>query len=111
MADAGPWLVLALAAVATYAWRAAGVVLSGRIDPTGAVFGWFSCVAHALLAGLVARMVVLPVGVLAETMLMDRLIAVGAGVALYLALGRNLLLATLAGTAVFVAAIAWRAAA
>ena len=54
------WLLLLLAVAATYLWRGLGVALSARIDPQGATFQWVSCVSHAMLAGLIARMIVLP---------------------------------------------------
>ncbi len=75
--EARLWGLLAGAVAATYVWRGLGVVISGRIDPTGAVFQWFSCVAYAMLAGLIARMVILPVGVLGESALAERLAAAG----------------------------------
>jgi branched-subunit amino acid transport protein len=72
-----PWLIVVLiaGAAATYIWRAFGVALSGRIDPTGPVFEWVGCVAYALLAALIARMIVMPVGPLEETDLGVRLIS------------------------------------
>ncbi len=108
MDDTRLWLFLAGAIASTYVWRAVGVVISGRIDPSGAVFHWFYCVAYGLLAGLVSRMIFLPVGILSETVLSDRLLAVAVGMGLFFALRRNLLLATIGGTAMFIALITWR---
>ncbi|MBC6405748.1 MAG: AzlD domain-containing protein [Rhodospirillales bacterium] len=70
-----PLAVLAVAALATYVWRFLGVLLSGRINPESAFFAWMASVAYALLAGLVTRMIVLPVGPLIETPLAARLTA------------------------------------
>lgn len=90
-------LALAVGALVTYAWRAAGVVLSGRVSAQGAAVEWVGCVAYALLAGLVARMAVLPLGGLAEVEGWARALAVGAGV-LAFALGRrNVAVGVLAG--------------
>lgn len=51
------WLTIAVAAVVTYMWRALGVALAGRVAPDSKVLEWVTCVAYALLAGLVARMI------------------------------------------------------
>ena len=91
------WLALALAALVTYLWRAAGVALSGRIDPAGPIFAWVGAVTYALLAGLVSRMIVLPSGPLRQTLLGDRLIAVAVATAVFFVLRRNLLLGVAAG--------------
>nr|UOZ96229.1 hypothetical protein NCPCFENI_00121 [Cupriavidus sp.] len=67
------WLVLA-AALGTYAWRALGVVFSGRVRTDSEFFQWISCVTYAMVAGLVFRIVVLPVGLLAQIPLWARLL-------------------------------------
>ena len=92
-----PFAVMLAGAAATYVWRAAGVALSGRIDPRGAVFEWVACVAYALLAGLIARMIVLPTGPLAETPLADRLLGTVLAVAVFLVARCNMLLGVSAG--------------
>jgi len=56
------WIAVALAAAATYIWRAIGVMVSGRMRVDGPAFAWVSYVAYGLLAALVSRMIVLPVG-------------------------------------------------
>lgn len=85
-------MVLACAA-GTYVWRALGVAIAGRIDPDGEIFTWTSCVALAMVAGLVARMLVEPVGVLATTHLLERLGATACGFVTYFFLTRRNLLA------------------
>ena len=87
-------LVLVLACAAgTYLWRALGVAVAGRLDPNGEVFSWMACVALAMIAGLVARMLVEPVGVLATTTLLERLGATACALVMYFALTRRNLLA------------------
>lgn len=93
-----PALLLTVGAAATYASRALGVLLSGRIDPASPLFAWIGLVTYALLAALVARMILLPIGPLQETGIEARLIAAAAGVAVYAATRRNLLLSLAAGT-------------
>lgn len=110
MDELAPWIALLVATAATYVWRAAGAMLAARISPTGAVFEWFSCVAYAMLAGLVARLVVFPIGILAEASILDRLGATAIGLVLFFAFGRHLFLGTLGGVGAFIALAGARAA-
>jgi branched-subunit amino acid transport protein len=86
-----PFAIILAGAAATYVWRGLGVALSGRIDPDGRAFEWAACIAYALVAALVARMIVLPTGPLAETPLADRLGAAALSLAVYFLAGRNML--------------------
>lgn len=104
------WLLLAVGAVVTYFWRAVGVALSGRINPSGAVFEWVGCVAYALLAGLIARMIVMPIGPLQETTLTARLAGAAIALAIFFMTRRNILLGVVAGTAALVGMTAGHAA-
>ena len=97
MDELWPWLVMLTGAVVTYLPRALGVALSGRIDAESRLFEWIACVAYAILAALVARMIVLPSGPLVETALATRLLGVGVGVAVFFLLRRELLFGCLAG--------------
>jgi branched-subunit amino acid transport protein len=74
------WLLLGACGAATYLWRGPGVLMSTRIDPDGEIFTWVSCVAYAIIAGVVSRMLLMPTGALAETTLAER--AIGAAIAL-----------------------------
>lgn len=95
------WAVVVLSALATYVWRALGVAIAGKVNPDSEAFRLFTCVAYAMLAGLIARMILLPAGVLAETPLSYRLIAVGAAIAVFFALRRGLAPGAATGVAVF----------
>jgi branched-subunit amino acid transport protein len=64
------WLLLLACGGTTYLWRGLGVLLSGRINPQSAIFEWVSCVAYALVAGLIARIIVAPSGLMAQTALL-----------------------------------------
>lgn len=97
-----PLLVLVIAALVTYAWRGLGVLLSGRIDPEGPAFEWVGCVAYALLAGLIARMIVLPIGPLEATALGARLAAAAAALAIFFLSRKNLGLGVAAGAGALV---------
>jgi branched-subunit amino acid transport protein len=94
-----PWIALALGIVATYFWRGLGVALARRIKAEGALIDWVGCVAYALLAGLIARMIILPVGPIAEIPLAERGIAVACGIAAYFLARKNILVGVLVGTA------------
>ena len=63
----------------------------GRLAPNGEVFSGWQCVALAMIAGLVARMLVEPVGVLATTSLLGDLARRLVGWGCVLLLTRNLL--------------------
>jgi branched-subunit amino acid transport protein len=94
------WLLLAACGLATYLWRGPGVLMSARIDPQGAIFAWVSCVAYAVIAGLVSRMLLMPTGTLADTTLLER--AAGSAVALaayFWLTQRNLFVGVAAGAA------------
>ncbi len=101
MNEIGLWLLLILAIAATYVWRGLGVVISGRINPEGEAFRIVSCVAYALLAGLISRMIVLPTGALAETPVFDRVFSAIVGIGVFFLFKRNVLLGTFGGVAIF----------
>ena len=94
------WLLLALCGVATYLWRGPGVLLSAGIDPHSEAFTWISCVAYAIIAGVVSRMLVMPTGALAETTVLERALGSLAALGAYFWLTRrNLLIGVGAGAA------------
>lgn len=101
MTESAPWGLLLLSILATYLWRALGVVFSVRIQPDSAVFQWVSCVSYAMVAGLIARMTVMPLGALAETPLSDRLGAMALAFVVLFALKRRLLPAAAIGLGAF----------
>ena len=92
------WLLLAACGVATYLWRGPGVVLSAGIDPQSRGFTWVACVAYAIIAGVVSRMLVMPTGELAEVAPAERVIGSVVALAAYFWLTRrNLFVGTVAG--------------
>jgi branched-subunit amino acid transport protein len=98
------WIIVVLiaGAAATYVWRALGVALSGHIDPTGPVFEWVGCVAYALLAALIARMIVMPVGPLEKTDLGMRLISAAIALAAFFLARRSIFFGVAAGILAFI---------
>ena len=99
----GLWGLLILVSLSTYIWRASGVVIAARINPDGALSQWFNCVAYGMLAGLISRIMLMPIGILAETPLLDRLAALAVGFGLFFAFRRNMLPATFGATILFLA--------
>jgi len=97
------WWLIAACGLGTYLWRGLGVALSGRIEADSELFRWAACVAYAMVAGLIARIIVMPAGVLAESLLPDRLIACAAALVAYYAARRNLFAGVTAGAAMLVA--------
>ena len=89
-------------ALATYVWRGLGVALSGRIDPQGRLFEWVACVAYALLAGLIARMIVLPVGPLEQTALAARVASAVIALAIFFLARKNVGIGVFAGAGALV---------
>ena len=74
----GTSIVLAIfvTAVATYISRFLGVLSSEKIKETSKIFRWFNCLAYSTLAALIARMIVFPVGALAEVDYLIRFIVI-----------------------------------
>jgi branched-subunit amino acid transport protein len=95
-----PWLALFGAAAGTYACRAIGVALSGRLVQDSEFFRWLSAVTYALVVALTIRMIFFPSGPLAQVPLWTRLLACAVGVGLKLGGSRGLTLPLLAGTSV-----------
>jgi len=97
-----PVVLMVAGALVTYFWRALGVALSGRIDAGSPLFEWVACVAYAMLAGLIARMIVLPNGPLAETAAADRIAAAVIALAIFFLARRNIGLGVAAGAGALV---------
>lgn len=92
------WSILVGASLGTYAWRGLGVLLSGRLQQHSPLFGWITCVTYAMVAALVVRIIVLPVGVLAQTPMAYRVVAAGTAVAIMMSKKNRLVPAIITGT-------------
>ena len=99
MTDSRAWLIVLASIAATYVWRALGVAVSAHIRADGQWFQWITCVSYAMLAGLIARMTVLPLGELEAVPLGVRLVAMGVAFVAFFATNRNVLFAVFAGVA------------
>ena len=99
------WLVIG-AILATYIWRFFGALFSKRIDPDGAAFQWITCVSYAMLAGLISRMILMPVGQLENVPLWIRLVGVIVGIGVFFIAKKQVLIGVSAGLLVFLGLIA-----
>lgn len=102
------WPYILLAAVATGIWRVLGVALAGRVKPNSAAFDAVNAVAYAMVAGLMMRVIVFPVGLVAETPMLDRIVALLAAVLVWKLRGGAVLEGLGAGIAVFALFVAAR---
>ena len=87
-------LVILVTSFATYLSRFLGVVSSEKMDIRSKIFKWFNCIAYAILAALIARMVVFPSGVLSESPLIIRLLVILFSIAIFLLAKKNLVYPT-----------------
>jgi branched-subunit amino acid transport protein len=85
-------LVLACGA-GTYLWRGLGVAVSSRLSTDSELFAWVGCVAFAMLAGLVSRIVLIPSGALEHTALWQRLAATVVSLVVFFVITKKNLLA------------------
>jgi hypothetical protein len=61
----GLWAALAGATLGTYFCRAIGVLLAKKINQDSEIFRWLAAVTYAMVAALVVRMILMPIGLLA----------------------------------------------
>lgn len=97
------WLLVLACAAGTYLWRGLGVLLSGRIQVDSELFKWVACVAYAMVAGLIVRIIVMPAGMLAQSMLTDRLLACALALLAFYTCRRNLFIGVCAGVVTLIA--------
>ena len=98
----GVWLHLTAAAAATYCWRLFGVLASRQMTADSPFILWVRAVATALIAALVVRFIYAPSGLLAETELSSRMLALAAAVGGYFASHRRIEAGVAAAAIVFV---------
>ncbi len=101
------WLIVLGCGAATFVWRALGVVVVKRIDASGAIFQWITCVSYAMVAGLVFRMIIMPESELANVSLPVRLAALAMAFGAYFLFKRRLLAGVVAGGVSLSVLVAW----
>ena len=86
-------LLVVACGAATYLWRGLGIAVSSRLAADSELFAWVGCVAFAMLAGLVSRIVLIPSGALEHTALWQRLAATAVSLVVYFVVTKKNLLA------------------
>lgn len=88
-------LVILITSLATYLSRFLGVLSSENMDIKSKIFRWFNCIAYAILAALITRMVIFPEGALEESYLWLRLSVVLVCIIIFLLTKHNLVYPTI----------------
>ena len=78
-------------------WRLLGLVVARGIDEESELFRWARAVATAVLAGVIAKILLLPPGALAEVPPIIRLCAVGCGLVAFFLVRRSVLAGVVIG--------------
>ena len=87
-------LVILITSLATYMSRFLGVLSSEKINIKSKLFRWFNCIAYAILAALIARMVIFPAGILSESNMLIRFFVLVCSISIFLATKKNLVYPT-----------------
>jgi hypothetical protein len=101
MTELAPWLILILVILGTFFWKVIGVVAAGKIRDDSDVLEWVSCVAFAITAGIMIKVLMAPSGILAEAPLLARFCGVALGVTAFFLSGRKIFVGIGVGLSVF----------
>jgi branched-subunit amino acid transport protein len=88
-------LAIIVTSVATFISRFSGALTSEKVKAKSKTFEWFNCVAYSTLAALVARMIIFPAGILAESDLIIRIVVVFICVGIFILSKKNLVIPTI----------------
>jgi hypothetical protein len=106
LAEMAPYLALILVGfLPNEVWRMLGLSVSGGIDESSELLAWVRAVATAVLAGVIAKVTLMPPGALATVPLTVRLAAIACGFVAFLVGRRSVLAGVLAGRALAVGAL------
>ena len=98
LAEVAPYLALILVGfLPNEVWRMLGLLFSRGVDENSEVLIWVRAVATAVLAGVIAKVVFMPPGALANVPLAARLFAIAVGCVAFFAWRRSVFAAVLAG--------------
>ena len=100
----GSWFAVGLAAIGTFVWRLAGVLLASKIPTQSPVMDWVNTMAYSMVAGVLMLMLVHPTGILAASGLDDRLLGLVTGVGTMI-LTKRIILSLLCGILMFAASL------
>jgi hypothetical protein len=98
LAEMAPYLALILVGyLPNEVWRMLGLLVSRGIDDSSELVVWVRAVATAVLAGVIAKVTLMPPGALAGVPLSVRLAAIACGFVAFLVLRRSVFAGVLAG--------------
>jgi len=95
------YFAIILSAIATYLPRILGAMSSAYVDENGKIFKFVSCISYGILAALISRIFIYPVGALEETAALSRLIAAALTIACLFMTRKNVLFSSLFGIILF----------
>jgi hypothetical protein len=84
-------------------WRWLGILLGRRLDENSEIILWVRAVATALIAGVIARIIVIPPGALAAVPLSIRIAALACGFFAFLFIRKSAFAGVVVGEAVLIA--------
>ena len=88
-------LAILVTSLATFSSRILGVITSEKIKENSKIFRWFNCLAYSTLAALIARIIILPSGVLSEVDYLIRFIVIISSIFLFYLTKKNLVYPTI----------------
>ena len=88
-------LAILITSLATYISRFLGVVTSKKVKENSKIFKWFNCLAYSTLSALLARLIIFPVGALAEVDYLIRFIVVFICLMIFLVSKKNFVYPTI----------------
>ena len=89
------FLAILVTSLATFSSRFFGVITSEKIKENSKIFRWFNCLAYSTLAALIARIIILPSGVLSEVDYLIRFIVIISSIFLFYLTKKNLVYPTI----------------
>ena len=101
MFDTYIYSAIVISALATYLPRFLGVFSSEFVNEEGKIFKFVSCISYGILAALIARIFIHPVGALEETSTLVRLLVAVITILVLFASKKNVLFSSLFGVILF----------
>jgi hypothetical protein len=102
--ELSPYLVLVLVGfLPNEIWRVLGLLMARGLNEDSEIVVWSWAVATAILAGVIAKLILFPIGSLAAIPIYVRVIAAVCGFVAFVAVKRSVFAGVLVGEAVLVA--------
>lgn len=95
------YIAILIASVATYASRLLGAISANYVNEEGKLFKFISCISYGILAALIARIFIHPVGALEESSTFVRIFVAGLTIVVLFLSKKNVLFSSLFGIIVF----------